>query len=298
MWAQVKKFYDFFSLIKTRCTFKNRKKHYTHLRTKLRGDKNPHGRPRIYFCCHPDDFDKYFDSIINEILDIQTNGVICYLSPDEDILNDEDNKNFFSDIKHMNIFVIPITTNFIYKDNRALREDFKFAITNKIPVLPLMQEEYLEEGFNKVCGNLQYLYKNSKDITAIPYEKKLKRFLESTLVSDELAKKVRDAFDAYIFLSYRKIDRKYAQEIMHLIHENDFCRDIAIWYDEFLFPGENFNESIEAAMDKSDLFAMVVTPNINIEANYVMTIEYPAARRKNKKILPIIAKETDERCKC
>lgn len=32
---------------------------------------NPQGRPKVYFCCHPNDFDGYFESISNEILEKQ-----------------------------------------------------------------------------------------------------------------------------------------------------------------------------------------------------------------------------------
>lgn len=69
---------------------------------------------------------------------------------------------------------------------------------------------------------------NSHDTTEISYEEKLKKFLESVLISDEMAKRVRGAFDAYIFLSYRKKDRRYANELMRIIHAKPEYRDIAI----------------------------------------------------------------------
>ena len=110
----------------------------------------------------------------------------------------------------------------------------------------------------------------------------LQTFLDSVLVGDELAEQVRDAFDAYVFLSYRKKDRKHAQRLMRLIHENRQFRDIAIWYDEFLVPGESFNEAIRDAFNKSSLFAMAVTPHLEEEGNYVMRVEYPMARNRKK----------------
>jgi hypothetical protein len=147
---------------------------------------------------------------------------------------------------------MPVTTKLLTTENAALDAEFRFAIERHIPVLPLMQEGGLDELFSQKCGDLQYLdkAKSARDLTEIPYEEKLKNYLESVLVSDEMAEKIRAAFDAYVFLSYRKKDRKYAQELMRLIHKNDFCRDIAIWYDEFLTPGENFNESIREALKK------------------------------------------------
>ena len=68
---------------------------------------------------------------------------------------------------------------------------------------------------------------------------------------------------------------------MRLIHQNDFCRDIAIWYDEYLEPGENFNNAILKAIEKSKLFTMVVTPNLINEDNYVknMSIQLPCTKR-------------------
>jgi hypothetical protein len=73
-----------------------------------------------------------------------------------------------------------------------------------------MQEPGLENIFNQMCGNLQFLDKSNRDKTTISYEEKLEKYLASVLTGDELTKKIREAFDAYIFLSYRKKDRKYA----------------------------------------------------------------------------------------
>ena len=188
---------------------------------------------------------------------------------------------------------MPVTTNLLCTANDALDVDFKFAMEHHIPVLPLMQEPGLEELFNKKCGELQFLDKNKIDETAISYEEKLEKYLSSVLIGDELAEKIRAAFNAYVFLSYRKKDRKYAQELMRLIHKNDFCRDITIWYDEFLTPGENFNDSIKDALQKSGLFVLAVTPNLVNETNYIMTTEYPMAREEGKPILPAELVPTD-----
>ena len=99
-------------------------------------------------------------------------------------------------------------------------------------------------------GELQYLDPYAHDATAISYEEKLKKFLESVLISNEMAERIRKAFDAYIFLSYRKKDRKYANQLMRLIHSNPECRDIAIWFDEFLTPGESFKDSIDKILGR------------------------------------------------
>ncbi|MBQ3045108.1 MAG: TIR domain-containing protein [Clostridia bacterium] len=260
------------------------------LKFKTRGMMSPQGMPRVYFSCHPKDFERYFEKISDDILKKQ-NCAIFYLDSTASYSEEE----LFHDLGQMQLFVMPVTSNLLFDPNRAIDSEFAFAMEKHIPVLPIMQENGLEEHFNKKCGDLQFLDPNSGDLTAISYDEKLEKYLSSVLVGDELAAKVRAAFDAYVFLSYRKKDRKYAQELMRLIHKNDFCRDIAIWYDEFLTPGENFNDSIEDALNKSGLFVMAVTPNLVNEPNYIMSTEYPMAKEKNKPILPAELVETDRK---
>lgn len=259
------------------------------LQYKTRGMSDPQGKPRVYFCCHPKDFVPCFGPISDELLKKQ-NCAIWY----DDSGNAAWDKEREMELGQMQLFVMPVTTKLLTTPNRALGVEFPFAVKHHIPVLPLMQEGDLEELFNKKCGDLQFLDKTAQDSTAISYEEKLEKYLSSVLIGDELAEKVRGAFDAYIFLSYRKKDRKYAQELMRLIHKNDFCRDIAIWYDEFLTPGENFNHAIKAALQKSDFFTLVVTPNLVNETNYVITTEYPEAKKCGKEIFPAQMVPTDE----
>ena len=198
----------------------------------------------------------------------------------------------------MQLFVVPITTRLLTKPSRAMDVDVPFAIEHHIPVLTLMQESGVEDLYSRRFGDLQFLEKNTHDPTAIPYEEKLTKYLESVIIGDKLAQQVRDAFDAYIFLSYRKKDRKYAQDLMRLIHQKPFCRDIAIWYDEFLTPGEGFNQAIREALEKSDLFALTVTPNLlempGGKPNYVMEHEYPAMKEANRTIIPAEMITTDK----
>ena len=255
---------------------------------KTHGNPNPQGKPRVWFCAHPDDYKAFLDTSAEEILKKQD----CAVYYDEEPIAGYDEKEFFFELGRMNLFIMPVTYRLLHTKNRALDVEFRYAVTHHIPVLPIMRESGLIQDFNKICGDLQVLDPSVTDITAIPYDEKLTKFLQSVLIGNELAEKIRRAFDAYIFLSYRKKDRQYAQELMRLIHKNDFFRDIAIWYDEFLTPGENFNDAISAAMQKSELFALAVTPNLVNEKNYVMTVEYPEAKKASKTILPVIMKPT------
>ena len=232
-------------------------------------DSSPQGKPRVYFTAHPDDYQIYFEEIRQDIFKRQ-NCVIFYLdgNTQPDKVDDYELR-----LGEMQLFVVPVTTKLLMTPNRAMDVEIPFAASRHIPVLPLIQESGLNELFQKRFGSMQYLDKYDTDPTVIPYHEKLTKFLESVIIGDELVQKIRAAFDAYVFLSYRKKDRKYAQELMRLIHLNPMCRDIAIWYDEFLTPGEDFNDAIEEAMKKSKLFALAVTPNLVNEVNYVLTTE-------------------------
>ena len=253
------------------------------------GGENPQGKPRVYFACHPDDREKYFDECATRILKIQD----CAVWYESDPGGEYDPEDLELRLGRMQLFVMPVTTRLLTSPNRAMDVEFPLAMSRHIPVLPLMMEPGLDTLFTRRFGDLQYLDPRSSDKTKRSFDEVLTTYIRAVLADDRLSSRVRAAFDAYIFLSYRKKDRKKAQELMRLIHKNPVCRDIAIWYDEFLTPGENFNRAIEEMLEKSDLFAMAVTPNLVNEDNYVMLTEYPAALAHNKPILPVEMAETD-----
>ena len=262
---------------------------------KTKGNADPKGKPRVYFTCHPEDFERYFTKIWEDIS--ATHDVALYYT--EDMAEDLDREHMETDLGQMNLFVVPVTWRLLSQPNRAMDADISYAKQENIPILPFMMEQGIDEFYSKPekFGQRQYLAPYTSDLTAIRYEEKLKKYLESVLISDELAQRVRAAFDAYIFLSYRKKDRKYANELMKLIHKNPECRDIAIWYDEFLTPGESFAENIPKALENSKLFALLVTPNLLEEPdgkpNFVMAEEYPAAAKAEKTVLPAEMVKTD-----
>ncbi len=263
-------------------------------------------KARVYFACHPDDFEQYFKKVCDDIF--KTHDCAIYYTEDMTQIIAEDEKEV--DLGRNNLFVIPVTFNLLTTSNRAMDEDIPYALKEHIPVLPIMMEPGIDEFYSKPdkFGELQYLNPYSTDLTEISYEEKLKKYLESVLISDELAKRVRAAFDAYIFLSYRKKDRKYANELMRLIHSIPECRDIAIWFDEFLTPGESFKENIEKILDDCKLFTLLITPrclekvvdeNGEERDNYVISTELPLARKKKEEkgtdIFAVEMEDTDKK---
>ena len=264
-----------------------------YLKCKTLGGGSPNGKPRVFFTCHPADFERSFEKICADIFDAQS----CAIFYTPDMKYHIPQEDMEVDIVAMNLVVIPVSLKLLLEPNRAMDVDFPFAQNHGITILPIMIESGIESVYARPdkFGKRQYLDSVTTDPTAVPYAEKLKKFLHSVLVDDETAQRIRRAFDAYIFLSYRKKDRRFANDLMRLIHKDPLCRDIAIWYDEYLVPSEEFDENIRKALERSELFTLLVTPNLINEENYVRTHEYPQARSSDKPILPVEAEKTDRK---
>lgn len=264
------------------------------LLVKTRKNEAPSGKPRVYFCSTQIDQNTYFEEISDDILRI-VNCSIWYKDRKDPSVTIDDQP--FSDdfLSQVQLAVIPISETLLTTvEDSVIYHEIRTAIDKHVAILPIMMEDGLEGLYKNKFGDMQFIYKKKAENYQLTYEQKLERFLLEVLVGDELSAKIRAAFDAYIFLSYRKKDRKLAQELMRLIHQNESCRNLAIWYDEFLLPGEDFNTAIEKALKTSDLFTIMITPNLVGEPNYVTEIEYPLARSEGKRIIPIEMYPTDE----
>lgn len=257
---------------------------------------SPKGKNHIFFAAHPEDLQGCLQELQHDIFRAEGNCAIWFdAAPnrggDELLIEDMQTTG-------IQLFVYPVTARLLRNESLAVNKILPYAQEKNIPILPILLETGLDVMYKRVFGEIQYLDKAAQDETAIPYEEKLARFLGDILVKEETAEKIRAAFDTYIFLSYRKKDRALAADLMRLIHEIPQMRDVAIWYDEFLVPGENFNASIVQALDKSALFAVAVTPNLVSENNYVLSTEYPEAKKTGKPILPVQVAQTDPAAYC
>lgn len=250
----------------------------------------------VYYCAHPDDYNQYIDEIKKNIFVAKPESAFIYHEDtDFDKYDSEDIEEVRNYILSAHIIVIPITRKFLSEKNFARDEEFAEAVRNNIPLIPIMEENGLEADFNRICGNYQTLNPNISDATAISFTEKLKNFITMNVLDEETVNAVRSAYDACIFLSYRKKDRRYVKDIMHALHSDDRFIGASVWYDEFLSPGEDFNDAIKAAFDRSSLFALMVTPSLLEEGNYVMDVEYPMACRSGIEILPIETAKTPRR---
>ncbi len=257
-----------------------------------RGTGNPRGKARVYFSYHPADAG-LMDHICDMILKKQDCAIYYYDYAE----GEPDTDELFQLLEQMQLFVVPVTSAYLLEECNAYRNEFFYAFEKHIPILPLLQSGSAEliRVFGEKCSNIQYLDEYDDDMTAIPFEEKLKRYLDSVLIPNDLADNIRAAFDAYVFLSYRKKDREQANELMRLIHYDERLRKIAIWYDEYLVAGEPFDEAIRKALTDSDIFALLVTPSLLEKDNFVMREEFPMAREQGKDIIPLESIKTDRK---
>ena len=251
---------------------------------------------KVYIAFGKEDYRLYYEMLCEEILDSLNCAVFCRQGWD-DPFNEADIADYLGE---MNLIILPVTHTFLQGDLESVNLEIIFAVNNNIPILPILLELDLEdlymEKMNRLGDNysmIQFLNRTSTCPTEISYKDKLKKRLEQLVIGEELISRIQSAFDAYIFLSYRKIDREHAKNIMQLIHSIPFCQNIAIWYDEYLTPGESWKVSIAEALARSILMLLAVTPNVSEPGNYIIEQEYPLARNLGKEIIPIEVIPTD-----
>lgn len=263
---------------------------------KTRGGVLPNHKTRVFFCATKQDYDLYFEEMAEDILSVIDCALyfIDYDHEEDYIRNPEEMLGILDQVQ---VVVTPVTRDLLYTDNYT-KNVLIPAIIGKKPILPLMMEAEIDADFQNLFGQVQYMDKYGRNErakgTQIPYIDKLRTTLNRILIPDQLIDDVKAAFKAHIFLSYRKQDRKEAQDLMKLIHSDPRCEQIAIWYDEFLVPGVDFNEAILEAIAACDIFFFNVTESfLQKKDNYIAQIEYPKAKDSGKKIIPVEMRKVD-----
>lgn len=254
---------------------------------------------KVFISFHPDDINQ-MEKVAEDIHSIVDCDIYYHTS--KVCLNDMDISDYEMKLKEMTLFVIVVTTNYLFNDSLSKNWEFGFAIKNNIPILPIAMESNIENFFsaemNRIgdgYGDAQLLKFQVTDKTEISYQQKLFRDVRRFLIGNNEIEKVKGAFSGQIFLSYRKKDRKYANELMKTIHDIPSLRNVSIWYDEFISSGDRWDNQIKDALTSSDIFLLMVSPSITEPDNYVIREEYPEARRQNKEIVSV--KKTDNSSK-
>lgn len=108
--------------------------------TREKDGSTSQNKSRVYFTCHPDDFDRYFDQLCDDIFAICDCAI--YYTADMDAALNKTNIEF--DIPLMNIIILPVTKRLLTDSRRALTVDLVYAKEKNIPILPLLMEDGLE----------------------------------------------------------------------------------------------------------------------------------------------------------
>lgn len=153
------------------------------LKMRAKDGSTSQNKLRVYFTCHPDDFDRYFDKICDEVFAIC--DCTIYYTEDMDAALDKTNIEF--DIPLMNIVILPVTKRLFTDSCRAMAVDIVYAKEKNIPILPLLMEEGLEELYLKSenFGDRQFVPFYDEDCS----ESNLLTILNGILYSGDYLKK-------------------------------------------------------------------------------------------------------------
>lgn len=254
-----------------------------------RNGELPYGKPKILLIFDRED-SKTLAPQTKKLLFDATNCSVWY---DEENYEQIDIEELIATASEMSLLVFVVTKSFLKNKEDVIR----YLLGLRLPILPIVYEMGLDWDFEQVFGNIHYLAPFVDDGTTIPFEEKVENLLNELLIEEKELPFIQKCFRAKLFMSYRKKDRKEVQELIRLLHEKDEDLDLAIWYDELLHPGEDFNANIEAAMKDSELFCLSVTPSLLEKNNYVANVEYKKAKDLEKigdlEIIPIEMLSTD-----
>ena len=271
----------------------NSRTDYGYLKVTTRIGISEKGRSKVLLVMHEEDRDAYEKLITDDVLQAGDCAVFTLKRGAESELeqNPADFAEHIQNIGEMRILVAVVTGRFLAEECFARLVQVEEAIEQNVAVLPVIVETGLVDRFNcdSVLSGMQFLDRTSTDPTELGYETKLRRYLDSMILTQTDVEEIRRHHTGHAFLSYRKKDRPLAKRLMEIIH--DIKQDLAIWYDEFLTPGRHFDDEIKDTIQNSELFTMAMTPNMLEKPNYVEEHEYRTATDSQREILPVTMKD-------
>lgn len=270
-----------------------------------RGNTSEKNKPKAFLFASPEDGEAR-EALVELLLDMTFGANLCVWTAD--VLPRQDALERLSDVS---LFVMAVTERLAGTETEAAAQAVRFCYEKKIPLLPVYYispsgstepagsfYRAASAAMGKLDGRLEL---DGPRQSASDFREQFSRKLHNLVMPDAVAEEIRDhAFRKQIFLSYRKKDREQALKVMKAIHDLPLCEALAIWFDDFLIAGRDFNEEIFKQLQASDAFALTVTDSLT-EAdrrgrkNYVQREEWPRAaqsKQEDKRIL-IEAEATD-----
>ncbi|MCR5055257.1 MAG: TIR domain-containing protein [Lachnospiraceae bacterium] len=201
-------------------------------------------------------------------------------------------------VKEFSLIVFAVSDEFLSADYRIRTDLFPRAYESRIPILPIQIEggEEISRKFTDVCGSIHLLSQNSDE-----YPENLKSFINTYVnvyhligLSAMQKNLIRNLFSFKAFVSYRKKDRAAMMRLLSFIRSIPELFDMAIFFDDALTPGEDYNDRLAREIDEAAVIFFAVTPNMLEDGNYVIREEYPQAVEKGKILIPILMEDMAE----
>lgn len=190
----------------------------------------------------------------------------------------------------MNLIVVPVT-NLLLRDFSAVSTVVDDAKQSGVPVLPILVEAVSPIAYECVFANTQFIDKHSRT-NPLGYYTLLENYFSNYKRNADLDEKIHASFDVKAFVSYRHKDRRLMHDLLRQIHDNPRLVDVAVWYDDKLTAGKDFNDEILASVRAADVFILAVTPSLLEKGNYIEKKEYPTAVKAGIPILPVMVEDT------
>jgi hypothetical protein len=119
----------------------------------------------------------------------------------------------------------------------------------------------------------------------LKYEQKFLESLDRKLPEEQNAIRV-SAYDGVAFMSYARADYKFADKLRRDL----FLCELEVWLDQdYLRTGETWTDEIESAIEKADVFVLVISPEA-LTSKWVPR-ELAHAQKKKRPILPVVHTE-------
>lgn len=190
----------------------------------------------------------------------------------------------------MNLIVVPVT-NLLLRDFSAVSTVVDDAKQSGVPVLPILVEAVSPMAYECAFANTQFIDKHSRT-NPLGYYTLLENYFSNYKRNADLDEKIHASFDVKAFVSYRHKDRRLMHDLLRQIHDNPRLVDVAVWYDDKLTAGKDFNDEILASVRAADVFILAVTPSLLEKGNYIEKKEYPTAVKAGIPILPVMVEDT------
>ena len=200
-------------------------------------------------------------------------------------------------LRDFSLLVFTVSESFLKEENLARCILLPYAVKDKARVLPIKAAESgnISHVFSSVCGHLHLLDRSSEN-----YETELKYYYDEQVdpyhlggLSAEEERIRQNLFVGKAFISYRKKDIAALYRFLDFLRNIPALRDLAVFYDSSLIPGEDFNVRLQHEIDSAEIIFFLVTPHILENGNYVIREEYPQAVEENKLLIPVVMEDTD-----